>query len=157
MNAYQMGQVAAFTKFAELGALAKAVLEHAGIGAATGGAMGGITGAIAAPEGQRLRGAGHGALAGGLVGGAIGAGGRAHAGNVEDMALRRANSPLVKGPIQVGPASEDQVQRSLDTINRGHHGLSGVGGALGGGLAGIGAAPNEPTMLEKIKAKLGLS
>ena len=75
MNPYLLGKASALSKFAELGPALKALLEHAGIGAASGGAMGGITGAIAAPEGKRLEGMGKGVLGGGLMGGALGAGG----------------------------------------------------------------------------------
>ena len=147
MNTYQMGQVAAFAKFAELGTLAKAILEHAGIGAATGGAMGGITGAIAAPSGQRLEGAGKGMLAGGLVGGALGAGGRTLAGRT-GVAHPDAGkiSPVTGQPVVLSNLAES-----------GHRLLGGATSALSGGVAGAAAAPNEDTMLEKIKAKLGLS
>jgi hypothetical protein len=156
MTPRELGQASAYAKFAELGALAKGVLEHAGIGAATGGTMGGLTGAIAAPSGQRLEGASKGALIGGLAGGALGAGGRALAGNVEDAALRRAQPSMFHNPMQAGPASEQQVEEMLARMTRGQRGLSGIAGGLSGGVAGAAAAPNEPTLMEKLKARLGL-
>lgn len=142
MNPYLFGKVAALSKFAELSPLLKAILQHAAAGAAPGAAMGGITGAIAAPEGKRLQGLGQGALVGGLTGGAIGAGGRA---------LRGRTLSATPG---LQPQTADRAFANLGEFGSGI-GAAGTG-LLAGGVAGAAAAPNEDTMLEKIKAKLGL-
>lgn len=131
MNPYLFGKVSALSKFAELSPLIKAVLEHAAIGGAAGGTMGGVTGAIAAPEGKRLQGAGQGTLAGGLAGAALGAGGRSWG--------------PIKNTLQASPHLEAASRLG-----------AGATALIPGGIAGAAAAPNEDTMLEKIKAKLGL-
>ncbi len=158
MNPYLLGKISALQKFAELNPLLKAVLEHAAAGAAPGAAMGGVTGAIAAPEGKRLQGAGQGALAGGLVGGGIGAGGRALMGRT--LSARPDLAQAVRNPATgkiVGPVMGNPPGQGLAGLGEALSMLGAGGtGALAGGVGGAMAAPNEDTMWEKLKGKLGL-
>jgi hypothetical protein len=144
---YEMGKFAALKQ----AGLPAELLHGALRGGAMGAVGGGTVGAIAAPEGHKMEGAGRGALAGGALG-AVGGG--LHGGlSSEARGLRSQafhHPDLFNGSAEVA---------DLQSRARSMHNLADTSAAvLGGGALGASAlaGQNQPSVLDQLKAKLGI-
>ena len=185
MTPYEVGRYTAIktagplpSKFySGLGKLLSNRAASAAVGGLGGAALGGAAGAYGADPGQRVRGA----LRGGAVGGAAGGiGGLVAPGKPvgENSLGLRASRVADRGfhlhtaERLVRSGADPTVEAAMKFLAGGHPetiaqgvraarevgGLAALGtaGAVGGGFAAGTTARNPPSMLERLKAKLGL-
>jgi len=147
MTPLEFGKVAALHKIGiSLSPLMKLIGKGALTGGAVGATTGGVSGAMAAPEGQRgsgflrgmLAGGGIGALGGGLAGGFAGRG----ATQLQQKAMGRVTSPSQWMTNQ--PHVEKLLQNPEVMRRTALGGAGALAGGVGGGVVGgIAAAPEE--------------
>jgi hypothetical protein len=161
MTAYELGKTKALEKLGwNFTPLAKMVGRGALAGGGVGAVGGGISGAIAAPEGEGLSGFGRGALAGGLTGAALGGaagglGARSMA-SKNPLDLRHAVAGSAPGASQAQAARAAELMKANPALRRGMQGAAGAG-LVGGGMAGVAAAPEQKPWHQKALATLGLA